>query len=502
VQDLGGRAWLLCRHPLPLPIPHLEATSPSWATRRQAWLEEARRRGVTLDPPEAGRLATRHRLDTPEIRQVFEAAAAWDIPTLDTTAARMGVDHVRHSIRTVPVRTFDDLVLRDTTRDALDRLVHYVQHRDRVAEDLALEPRYQLQRGPIALFSGRSGTGKTLAAEAVASALDRPLHTVDLARLVSKYVGETEKHVDEVLSQAERASAVLLFDEADALFSTRLEKTSNASEHFTNMLVGYLLQRIELHDGLTILATNLRNAIDEAFLRRFQFRIEFPLPEADERRRIWELLLPEGVERADDVDLGRLAQDHRLAGGDIRNAALKALFLAHRRGGPVAQDDLERAVALELLEMGRLSRRGQPPDPDRGELLRACLDDLHDQLDACLRSRFLKEVHLVHGSPTDERLAGKRPAVSLALYRLAARRGAEGLRAGFIVSTWSNLAEEESELLGVVHEAISGLSLAPVLGRTARLRVQESHDFDLLHKFWSSHDHPVRASVVVDVEIE
>jgi hypothetical protein len=509
VHGLGGRAWLLCRDPLPLTVPHVEATSPAWADRRAAWLDEARRRGAELGAAAAGRLATRHRLGTPEIRQAFEAAGSWEAAALDDTAARMGVEHVRHSIRTVPRRTFGDLVLRDTTRDALDRLVHYVQHRDQVAEDLGLEPRYRLQRGPIALFAGRSGTGKTLAAEAVAWALQRPLHTVDLARLVSKYIGETEKHIDEVLSQAERASAVLFFDEADALFSNRLEKASSSSEHFANMLVGYLLQRIELHDGLAILATNLRHGIDEAFLRRFQFRVEFPLPEADERHRIWELMLPAGVGRADDVDLRRLAHTHRLSGGDIRNAALKAVFLAHRRGGPVTQDDLDHAVALELLEMGRLSRRAQRMGPhgqalaaDRGELLRACLDDLHDQLDAALRPRFLKEIHLVHGSPTEERLAGKRPAVSIALFRLAARRGADGLRAGLIVSAWSNLAEEESELLGVVHELLSGMRLAPARGRDARLRVQESHDFDLLHRFWSSHEHPVRASVVVDVEIE
>ncbi|HEX2064905.1 MAG TPA: ATP-binding protein [Acidimicrobiales bacterium] len=512
VNDLGGRAWLLCRNPVPLAVPHVEATSPSWASRRRGWIDEAERRGAALEEGDADRLAARHRLDRPEVARVFDVAPSLDADTLDEVAARMGVEHVRHSARSVPVRTFDDLVLRDTTRDGLDRLVHYVRTRDRVAFDLGLERRYRLARGPVALFAGRSGTGKTLAAEAVAAALGRPLHTVDLARLVSKYIGETEKHIDEVLTQAERASAVLFFDEADALFSNRLEKASNSSEHFANMLVGYLLQRIEVHDGLVILATNLRHAIDEAFLRRFQFRIEFPLPEPDERLRIWELMLAGGMQRADDVDLASLAHAHRLAGGDIRNAALKAIFLAHRTGRPLAQDDLERAVALELLEMGRLSRREDSElrmaegadgvGPDRGELLRACLDDVHDQLDAYLRGRFLKEIHLVHGSPTEERLAGKRPAVSIALYRLAARRGDDGLRAGLIVSTWANLAEEESELLGVVHQALSGMALAPVRGHDAKLRVQESHDFDLLHRFWSSHEHPVRASVVVDVEIE
>ncbi|GAA3389444.1 AAA family ATPase [Cryptosporangium minutisporangium] len=505
VSGVGGGAWLLSREAIPVAAPHVEAASPTWAGRRDAWTAEAALRGIALAAPDAAELATRHRLDARGVRQVFGLAPPTPtLADLDRIAAGFGLEHVRLSQRTVPIRGFDDLVLRETTREALDRLVHYARHRDRIAEELDLERRFRLQRGPVALFSGLSGTGKTLAAEAVAATLGRPLHTVDLAQLVSKYIGETEKHVDEVMTQAERASAVLFFDEADALFSNRVEKASNAGEHFANMLVGYLLQRIELHDGTTILATNLRGGIDEAFLRRFQVRVEFPFPEADERERIWRLLLPDRLTLADDVDLGRLAKAHRLAGGDIRNAALKAVFAAHRRGAPLCQDDLERAIAVELLELGRLSRhpRGTDGQPDRGELLRAVLDDLHDQLDACLRGRFLKQIHLVHGSPTDERLAGKRPAVSIALFRLAARRGADGLRAGFIVSAWSHLAEEETELLGVVHEALGGMALAPVHGRVARLRVQESHDFDLLHRFWSSHDHPVRASVVVDAEIE
>ena len=507
VHDLGGRAWLLSRHPLPIAVPHVDAAAPAWAARREAWRAEADRCGVVLSDEDADRLAARHRLDRPEIRRVFEAASSYEPDVLDAVAASLGVENVRHSVRVTPSRTFDDLVLRDTTKDGLERLLHFMRFRERVSEDLGLERRYRLERGPITLFSGRSGTGKTLAAEAVAAALRRPLHLVDLADLVSKYVGETEKNVDEVLAQAERATAVLFFDEADALFSNRHENASTSSEQFANMLVGYLLQRIELHDGLVILATNLRHSIDEAFLRRFQFRIEFPLPEADERRRIWELMLPPAVDRAPDVDLARIAGAHRLAGGDIRNAALKAIFLAHRRGEPVSQADLERGVALELLEMGRLSRRvefasGPDGDADRGELLRACLDDVHDQLERYLRARFLKEIHLVHGSPTDERLAGKRPAVSIALFRVAARRGDDGLRVGVIASAWAHLAEEESELLGVIHEALSAMSLGKVRGHAAKLRVQESHDFELLYRFWSSHDHPVRPSVVVDIEIE
>lgn len=505
VQDVGGRAWLLSRHPLPLTVPHAEVAPPTWAQRRGAWLAEAARAGLDLDGEAATRLATRYHFGGREIRQVITDAEGADEAALDAAASRMGSAHVRHSLRTMPRRTFADVVLRDTTREALDRLVFFVLNRDRVAQERGLAEVLTVQRGPVVLFSGRSGTGKTLSAEAVAHAVGRPLHTVNLAQLVSKYIGDTEKHIDEVLDQAEKASAVLFFDEADALFATRHENASNASEQFGNMLVGYLLQRIETHDGVVILSTNLRHAIDEAFLRRFHFRIEFPLPMPAEREAIWDMLLPSGEARSADLDLAEVAREHRLAGGDIRNAALRAVFLAEQRGDVVGRKDVEQAVALEMLEMGRLSRRPRDDEsaaPDRGELLRAFVTDLTDQLEDYLRARFLKEIHLVHGSPTDERLSGKRPAVSVAFFRLASRRGQGGLRAGFVVSAWSQVAEEESELLGVVDEALAHLRPAPACGRPTTMRVQESNDFDLLHRFWSSHGHPVRPSLVVDVEIQ
>lgn len=501
VRDLGGRVVLLTREPLPIPAPHIEARPPTWTERRAAWLWAT---GDALDPAAAGRLATRHRIGASEIRAVVDRSASIRPDDLDAAATASGVEAVRHSRRLTPNRTLDDLVLRDTTREALDRLVYYVLHRDDAGEQLGLRSRFPIGTGPVVLFAGRSGTGKTAATEAVATAVGRPLHTVDLAQLVDKYVGETEKHVDEVFAQAERTSAVLLFDEADTLFSARVEQASSAGEQFNNMLVGYLLQRIEQHDGLTILSTNLRGGIDEAFLRRFQFRIEFPMPLDDERLRIWDLMLPEQVERADDLDLATIAKAHRFTGGDIRNAALRAIFLAHRRGGPVKQADIERAVDLELLEMGRLSRRDRPSNrgSDRGELMRRTLDTLEDVLDGALRSRFRNEIHVVHGAPTTENVGARRPAVSVALFRLAARRGSSGLRSGFVVSAWSHRPEEESELLGVVHEVLSETTLPPLGDRQTHLRVSESHDFDLLNRFWSSHGQPVRPSVVVDVEID
>ncbi|QAT84726.1 AAA ATPase2C central domain protein [Corallococcus coralloides] len=499
-RRFGGRALVLADSAQPVAVPHHEAPAPGFVQRRALWVEEARARGLSLREADAGRLASGFRGGLQEIRRVFDSAPGGDAEALRAAASRLVQVPLRHGYRLETSRTFAELVVRDTTRAALERLLFYVAQRDRVAEERGLSRRFRLHTGPVALFSGRSGTGKTLAAEVIAHAVGRPLYVIDLSRLVSKYVGETEKNIDEVLSHGERSGAVLFFDEADSLFSSRTE-VSNANDRFANLEVGFLLQRIERHDGLIILATNLQTAIDEAFLRRFHARIEFPFPEVDERRRIWELMLPEGVPRAGTLDLAGLAQRHRLAGGDIRNAALKAIFLAEQAGAPLAQEHLERAVALELYELGRLSRRPEADAPsDAGTRLRRVAEVFQEALDSQLRQHFLKEVHILHGSPTREALAGKRPAVSLALYRLAvAQNGA--LRLGLIVSAWSHRAEEEHELLGVLHGLLSRGLPHELDGRKLTPRVQESYDFDLLHRFWSSHGHPIRASLVLDVEM-
>ena len=504
VRCYGGRLAFLAGRPLPLPIPHHEALRLSYADRRRTWLDAAREHGIDLPPATAERFAGAFRLDPARIREAFDTAADGSEAALARAAVRLAAERIPHGNAVEPTRSFDDIVLVDTTRESLRRLIYFAHHRDRIAEERGLEHRYKLRRGPIVLFSGRSGTGKTLAAEIVAGALQRSLHVVDLARLVSKYVGETEKNIDEVLAAGEQAGAVLFFDEADSLFSQRTE-VSNANDRFANLEVGYLLQRIETHDGLVILATNLRQSIDDAFLRRFHTRVEFPLPGPAERRRIWELMLPPGVPRSEDLHFETLGREHKLTGGDIRNAALKAIFLAEEEGSPVTQAHLERAVALELLELGRLSRRDSgaaaAAGQDCGSRLRAYTKALQETVENHLRGVFLKEIHIIHGAPTKENLAGKRPAVSLALFRLAQPRSG-GLRLGFVVSAWSNRAEEEHELLGVLHELLAAPARETAPGLAAVSRVSESHDFDLLHRFWSSHGHPVRASVLLDVELK
>ncbi len=494
VRRLGGAAVIQSAAPLPLPVVHHRAPAPGFAERRAAWAAAAAERGVTLADSELDRLAANHAATRDQLAAIFGAVTEPTAGELNQAAHRLRRIELRHGRQVAGGRTFDQLVLRASTRDAIERLIYFVSARDRVGETRDLEARFRFQRGPVVLFAGRSGTGKTLAAEVVAGAVGRPLVVVDLARLVSKYIGETEKHIDDILRAGERSGAVLFFDEADALFSARTE-VSSSNDRYANLEVGYLLQRIEDHDGLIILATNLQHSIDEAFLRRFHARIEFPFPDGGERRQIWQLMLGDAA----DIDLDRVSR-YRLAGGDIRNAALKAIFLAEREETALAQRHVERAVALELHELGRLSRFEEGA-VDAGRLMRELLEGLESRLEDALRERFLKEVHFIHGAPTKEAIAGKRPAVSLALYRLAPTGDRGGLRLGVIVSAWSNRPEEEVELLGVLLELLGAPCESRAGGRPVKLFLQKSFDFDLLHRFWSSHGHPVRPSLVIDVEL-
>jgi MoxR-like ATPase len=508
-EAFGGRAQLLASRPAAAPVPQVRIETPGWSRRRQDWETAAGSAGTALAADAPGRLASRHRLSPDDIAALLmrlpDGLPSDAVePALNelAAAARNGVAGQRTPVRT-PRLGLDDLVLRPATRAGLDRLVHFIRARDRVEEDQPGRRHLDLGRGPVALFHGRPGTGKTVAAEAVARELGRPFNAVDLSQLVSKFVGETEKHFDDTLVEAERDGAVLFFDEADALFSRRVEKASSGGEQFSNMVLGYILPRIEMHDGPIILATNLMQGIDEAMMRRFRFRTEFPLPDGAERAEIWRRML--GPVPA---DLAAVGAAHALSGGEIRNAALKAVFLADQRGVALDQALLDEAVRLELFEMGRLARdpaNAGVPD-DRGAVLQAVARALRDMLEAHLRAVFLKEIHILEGPPTEKTLSAQRPALSIAMYRLAGRRSGakdgEGLRLGFVLSAWCQRPEEELEILGVVHALLARAPDLSAAGRTVAVKLQESYDFEMVQRFWSSHDQPVKPSLILDVEID
>jgi hypothetical protein len=249
----------------------------------------------------------------------------------------------------LPVRAgFSDIVLSAECRTGLEELVAWVRECGRVEREWGA----RRTSGPVVLFSGPSGTGKTFAAEVFASAIGYRLLRADLGLLISKYIGETEKNLSQLLEAAAEEPVVLLFDEADSLFGRRGD-VKDARDRYANMEVSHLLTRIELHRGPCILTTNLRHHVDSAFLRRFQAVIEFSRPDASARARLWSLHLPPRAPRAPDLDPELLGAAVALSGGQIRNAALRAAVLASAAGTCIGLEHVARAVWTELAKEGR-----------------------------------------------------------------------------------------------------------------------------------------------------
>jgi SpoVK/Ycf46/Vps4 family AAA+-type ATPase len=230
-----------------------------------------------------------------------------------------------------------------------------VRGRPKVLDTWGVGRKLASSRGVTVLFAGPPGTGKTMAAEIIAGELGLDLYRIDLSTIVSKYIGETEKNIERIFQEAEQSNAILFFDEADALFGKRSE-VRDSHDRYANIEISYLLQRMEAYNGVTILATNLRGNLDEAFTRRLQFAVNFPFPEAEDRIRIWKTLFPSEVPRAAEVDLVHMAETFRLAGGNIRNVIVSAAYLAAADGDIVTMAHLLHATRRELQKMGRLVR--------------------------------------------------------------------------------------------------------------------------------------------------
>jgi hypothetical protein len=232
------------------------------------------------------------------------------------------------------------------------------RHRHTVYSQWGFDQRLSSGKGLNVLFCGASGTGKTMASGIVAQDLGLDLYRVDLSIVVSKYIGETEKQLSQIFREAQTSNAVLLFDEADALFGKRSE-VKDTHDRYANVEVAYLLQKMEEYEGIVILATNLRRNMDDAFTRRMHHIVEFPFPDADHRERIWKTILPPGAPLAPGVDFGFLARQFELAGGNIRNIALAAAFFAAEESSAIRMDHFIIATALELQKSGKLPSRSE-----------------------------------------------------------------------------------------------------------------------------------------------
>ncbi len=256
-----------------------------------------------------------------------------------------GLDHFAKKIN--PLAGWEDLILPDQQKATLKQIVLQMRHHDKVYTDWGFASKYSRNFGISALFYGESGTGKTMASEALAKELHLDLYRVDLSQVVNKYIGETEKNLKRIFDAAEDSGAILLFDEADALFGKRSE-VKDSHDRYANIEVYYLLQRMETYRGLTILTANKKTAIDEAFIRRNRFVVLFPIPDATQREEIWKRIFPKEtpVESIDEKKLAKFP----ITGGNIRNIALNAAFIAADKGAPVDMSHILQAAKMEYTE--------------------------------------------------------------------------------------------------------------------------------------------------------
>ncbi len=268
---------------------------------------------------------------------LWRAGRALSRPRLDELAQRLK-----------PVAGWDDLILPEAQMATLHQIAAHVRHRLKVYEDWGFAGKGSRGLGISALFAGESGTGKTMAAEVLANELALDLYRIDLSAVVSKYIGETEKNLRRVFDAAEESGALLLFDEADALFGKRAE-VKDSHDRYANIEVSYLLQRMEAYRGLAIVTTNHKSALDPAFQRRLRFIVQFPFPDQGQREAIWRGIFPTATP-LDGVDYAKLARLN-VAGGNIRNIALNAAFLAAETCEPVRMYHPLRAAHSEYAKI-------------------------------------------------------------------------------------------------------------------------------------------------------
>jgi AAA+ superfamily predicted ATPase len=335
----------------------VELPFPSFGERRAAW-ERFSGAGSAADVAAKFRLSIEQIVAAAEVSRVAARTRGLDTP--EPADLDLGARHASSSrlgdlaARLSPGYSFDDLVLPERQRDLLRSISAYLRHRDRVLSEWGYERTVARTQGLKVLFAGESGTGKTMAAQVLAAELGLDLFRVDLATVVSKYIGETEKNLERIFTAADGSNAILFFDEADALFGKRSE-VSDSHDRYANIEVAYLLQRMELYPGAVILATNFKRNIDDAFIRRLDFVVDFPFPEADDRKKIWRLVLPHAAPVSDDIDLDFLATQFKLSGGAIRNCSLAAAFRAADEDADISMQHLVRAVAQEYGKQGRLT---------------------------------------------------------------------------------------------------------------------------------------------------
>lgn len=345
---------------------------PDYEMRLQLWESSLARMNVTVAKPELEALADRFILTPGQIasaigmaidEQVFVAdpgaglAATGPSPGAESffAAARAQSDQSLSNlaVKVKLIHTWEDLILPRVSLQRVREVAAAIKYRHVVYSEWGFAERISAGHGLKALFAGASGTGKTMTAGVIARELGLDLFKIDLSAIVSKYIGETEKNLDSIFRAAHSSNAILFFDEADALFGKRSE-VKDAHDRYANIEVAYLLQKIEEYEGVVILASNLSKNIDDAFARRMHYVVEFPLPDERDREQLWKGMFPPQVPLSQDVDFPFIAKQFSLTGGDIRNVALDAAFLAAQDGQVVTMKQLVQALARQMMKQGRI----------------------------------------------------------------------------------------------------------------------------------------------------
>ncbi|NES22145.1 MAG: ATP-binding protein [Symploca sp. SIO3E6] len=347
---------------------------PDFAQRRVYWQANLETKEIALSDRDLDTLANRFRLSSAQIAGAVTNAcnqALWQAaseleelpldniikPTLNDLllAARdQSSNNLTELARKVKSKySWEDIVLPTDQLAQLQEICNQAKYRHIVYERWGFNRKLSIGKGLNVLFSGPPGTGKTMAAEVIASELQLELYKIDLSQVVSKYIGETEKNLNRIFTAAQTANAILLFDEADALFGKRSE-VRDAHDRYANIEVGYLLQKMEEYEGISILTTNLRQNLDEAFVRRLAFTVHFPSPDEASRRRIWASIWPSEMPLSEEVDLDLLARQFKLSGGNIKNIALAAAFLAAEADSSVTMSHVLQGTKREYQKMGKV----------------------------------------------------------------------------------------------------------------------------------------------------
>ena len=344
----------------PFPIRRIEVPSPGNDSRIEAWKGISKSYGMELDAEGFGGLCE---LPYGDIKKVLlSLSSLWDNRWSDEKKAAYVINACmdcypapkKGSLKHVDVSvTIDDLKLGDRQKKPILELIDGVKNAHVVYDAWGMKEKVPYGRNFTALFVGPPGTGKTMAANVLSTALRIPLYRIDLSQIVDKYIGETEKRLEEIFAYAENTNVILFFDEADAIFGKRTE-VNEAKDKYANTEVSFILQRIEEYNGIVVLTSNMKNNIDTAFMRRMKYVVYFEIPDEETRFEILQNSFTKGVPR-EDIDFRFLAQKVELAGGYLKNIALNAMFLAAARNSPVTMEDMVKSVVSEYEKIGQVA---------------------------------------------------------------------------------------------------------------------------------------------------